>query len=475
MLDINYIKEHPVEVKAVMQKRGVALNLDEVLAINEQRLNTLKELEAIRAEQNKISKDIVRLADKARAAAVASAKQLKEKISAKETELREYENQFLALMYQLPNLLTDDVPEGPDESGNQVLRKWGKPIKFSFKPKDHLELGKLLDGIDMERAAKVTGARFYYLKGDLALLQFALIQFTLNELTNPKVIKKIANAVEKGYSAKPFVPVVPPVMIRADAFTKMARLTPQDKDERYYLPQDDLYLVGSAEHTMGAMYMNETILEEQFPLRYLGYSTCLRREAGSYGKDTRGILRVHQFDKLEMESFTLPEHSRQEQDFIIAVQEHLVQALAIPYRVMLICTGDMGAPDARQVDIEMWLPGQDKYRETHTSDLMTDYQTRRLNTKVKRKNKRTELAHTNDATAFAVGRTLIAILENYQNEDGSVNVPKVLQPYLGGKQKLALPGGAGVEAAVVAGTAVDTGAKRKVAAKVAAKRKSSKQ
>ncbi|HLD09258.1 MAG TPA: hypothetical protein VJB68_04370, partial [Methylophilaceae bacterium] len=160
MLDINYIKEHPVEVKAVMQKRGVALNLDEVLAINEQRLNTLKELEAIRAEQNKISKDIVRLADKARAAAVASAKQLKEKISAKETELREYENQFLALMYQLPNLLTDDVPEGPDESGNQVLRKWGKPIKFSFKPKDHLELGKLLDGIDMERAAKVTGARF---------------------------------------------------------------------------------------------------------------------------------------------------------------------------------------------------------------------------------------------------------------------------------------------------------------------------
>jgi seryl-tRNA synthetase len=217
----------------------------------------------------------------------------------------------------------------------------------------------------------------------------------------------------------------------------MARIEP--RDERYYLQSDDLYLIGSAEHTLGPLHMDETLPESALPARYVGFSTSFRREAGSYGKDTKGILRVHQFDKLEMESFTRPEDSRTEQDFIVAVQEHLVRSLEIPYRVMDICTGDMGGPDARQIDIEMWMPGSPDahgkgkgvYRETHTSDLMTDYQARRLRTKVKKADGTAEYAHMNDATAFAIGRTLIAIIENYQTKKGTVLVPKVLQPYMG--------------------------------------------
>ena len=214
----------------------------------------------------------------------------------------------------------------------------------------------------------------------------------------------------------------------------MGRLTEADKEERYYLQQDDLYLVGSAEHTLGPLHMDETLPEEALPLRYLGFSTAFRREAGSYGKDMKGILRVHQFDKLEMESFTAPEDSLKEQNFFVAIQEYLMQGLELPYQVVAVCTGDMGKPDARQIDIETWLPGQEKYRETHSADLMQDFQARRLNIKVKRKDGKIEFAHMNDATAFAIGRTLIAILENYQQKDGSVKMPRVLQGYVGKKE-----------------------------------------
>lgn len=213
----------------------------------------------------------------------------------------------------------------------------------------------------------------------------------------------------------------------------MARLEP--KDERYYVQSDDLYLVGSAEHTLGPLHMDKVLKEEELPVRYIGYSTAFRREAGSYGKDMKGILRVHQFDKLEMESFSLPEDSVNEQNFFVAIQEYLMQELKVPYRVVQICTGDMGGPDARQIDIECWMPGQNRYRETHTSDLMTDYQARRLNTKVKRKNG-TEFVHMNDATAIAVGRTIIAIMENYQTENGTVKIPKALQKYMFGIKEI---------------------------------------
>jgi seryl-tRNA synthetase len=234
--------------------------------------------------------------------------------------------------------------------------------------------------------------------------------------------------VEKGFSPKPFIPVIPPLMVRPEIFSRMARLEP--REERYYIQQDDLFLIGSAEHTLGPLHLDKNIEEKDLPVRYIGYSTAFRREAGSYGKDIRGILRMHQFDKLEMESFSLPENSVKEQDFFVAIQEYFMQQLNISYKVMMICKGDMGAPDARQIDLECWIPSQNKYRETHTADLMTDYQSRRLNTRVKRRDGLSQFAHMNDATAFAIGRTIIAILENYQQKDGSIVVPDVLRKYM---------------------------------------------
>jgi len=223
-------------------------------------------------------------------------------------------------------------------------------------------------------------------------------------------------------------------MIRPEVFTKMARLSEEDKDERYYLPSDDLYLIGSAEHTLGPLHMNESINEKDAPVRYVGFSPSFRREAGSYGKDTRGILRVHQFDKVEIETFTTIEKQDEEHEFVVAIQEYLMQSLKIPYRVMLLSTGDMGKPDARQIDIESWMPGQDKYRETHSADMMGDYQSRRLKTKIKNKDGGNEYAAMIDATVFAIGRTLIAIMENYQTEKGTIKIPKVLQKHVGVKE-----------------------------------------
>lgn len=251
----------------------------------------------------------------------------------------------------------------------------------------------------------------------------------MSTLTDEKTLKKIIKDAKLDISSKPFIPVVPPVFIKPEVFQKMGRLEP--KEERYYIPSDDLYLIGSAEHTLGSMHMDETLSEDSLPLRYIGFSTAFRREAGSYGKDTKGILRVHQFDKLEMESFASTADALKEQDLFVAIQEYLLQQLNLPYQVMAICTGDMGGPDYRQIDIETWMPGQDKYRETHTADYMTDFQSRRLNIKIKQ-GENAELAYMNDATAIAVGRTIIAIMENYQQEDGSIEIPKVLKPYMGG-------------------------------------------
>jgi len=283
--------------------------------------------------------------------------------------------------------------------------------------------------IDVETAGKVSGTRFAYLKGDAVRLEFALVQYAMEILSNPTILESIAEGVKPGYSARVFNPVVPPVMIRPEVFQKMARLEP--KEERYYIPADDVFLVGSAEHTLGPLHMNEIIPEEKLPLRYVGFSTAFRREAGSYGKDTRGVMRVHQFDKVEMESFCLPEDSITEQELFVNIQEYLMWSLELPYRIVMCCTADQGDPDARHIDLETWMPSQNQYRETHSADMMTDYQSRRLNTRVKRKDGRLEFVHMNDATVFAIGRTIIAIMENYQTKEGKIEVPKVLQKYLG--------------------------------------------
>ena len=425
MLDIELIRQNPEKVKeGISKKKANPKLVDDFLEVDKVWRDFLVEIETSRAAQKKAGEE----------RNIEEAKRLKEIIKNAEEKIKEVELKRTNILLILPNIPNDDVPVGQDESGNVVLRKWGEPKTFDFEVKDHVELGEKLGLINIAKAGEVTGARFNYLMGDLARLEFGIVQMVFDFVTNETVMHQLAEKIEPGYSAKTFIPVVPPVMIRPDVFRRMGRLDPGQEEERYYLPKDDLYLVGSAEHTLGPLHMDEIIPEENFPIRYMGFSSAFRRESGSYGKDVRGILRVHQFDKLEMESFCLPENSRKEQDLIVSIQEHLTRELNIPYQVISVCTGDMGGPDMRQIDMECWIPSQDRYRETHTSDLMGDYQSRRLQTKVRRKDGTLEYVHMNDATAFAIGRILIAIVENNQTADGKINVPHALQKYLGGKE-----------------------------------------
>ena len=422
MIDIELIRREPNLVKEkIILKRADPARVDALLAVDCEWRRLTDELDDRRHSQKEYSEK----------RDIEAARKNKEEMKVIEARVAELERERELVWKQIPNIPDDDVPQGKDESENKVVRKWGEPRKFDFAPKDHADLGEALGVIDMARAAKVSGARFAYLKGDLARLEYAIVSWVFAALTDSKVIKKIADKVKKGYSPKPFLPVVPPVMIRPEVMDRMARLEP--RDERYYIPSDDMYLIGSAEHTLGPMHMEETIPESELPIRYIGFSTSFRREAGTYGKDMRGILRMHQFDKLEMESFTAPEHSRTEQDFLVAVQEYLMQALEIPYQIVMLCTGDMGGPNARQIDLESWMPGQGRYRETHSADLMTDYQSRRLGIKVRRADGKNELLHMNDATAIALSRTPIAIMENYQTKEGNIKIPKILQKYVGKK------------------------------------------
>ena len=420
MLDAKILREEPEKVKqAIATKNADPALVDTFTALDKSWREATAAVEAKRVEQKSA----------AAARDIEAGKKLKDEVKALEERVSTLEKERMVVWQKIPNLPSEDTPVGKGEEENVVIKTVGEPTQFDFEPKDHMELGEALGLIDMETAARVTGSRFGYKKGDLALLEFALVQYVMKVLTDAAIIKEIAGSVGPECSAKPFVPVLPPVMIRPEVYQRMDRLEPAD--DRYYIPSDDLYLIGSAEHTLGPLHMDDIIPEHNLPLRYAGFSVSFRREAGAAGKDTKGMLRVHQFDKVEMESFTTPEHGRREQDFMVAVQEYLWRSLELPYQVVAICTGDMGKPDTRQIDINTWLPGQSTYRETHTSDYNGDYQARRLGTKVKRADGKTEFVHMNDATAMAMSRTPIAILENYQQADGSVRVPKVLQPYVG--------------------------------------------
>lgn len=433
MLDIKFIRENKDIVQRGAKKKRVDVDIEKLIELDDLRLKELKEVEELRSEVNRVSNDIVRNQDPAlKVQLIEEMRIVKDDIKTKEEKLKTTMEEWQKLMLQVPNVPSPDTPEGPDESGNMVMRNWGEKPKFDFTPKDHYEIGKNLNILDNETAADVSGTRFTYIKGDLVLLQFALINFLLEIFTNAETLTKIAKEKNINVSTKPFIPVIPPFLIKPNTYLKMARIDP--KEDKYHLEVDNMYLIGSAEHTLGPMHMDKILDEKEMPIRYIGYSPAFRREAGSHGKDVRGILRMHQFEKLEMESFCLPETSIQEQDFFIAIQEYFLQRLNLSYQVVAICTGDMGKPDYRQIDIETWMPGQDKYRETHTADLMTSFQSRRLNTKVRRTDGKTELVHMNDATACAIGRTLIAIIENYQQADGSVKIPEVLQKYMGGRE-----------------------------------------
>lgn len=381
-------------------------------ATNDQK-SSQQELETLQATINAASKEIPKLASAEKKAKIAELKPISDRIA----ELKKNLSETAPKTIRVPNPPKADVPDGDDESANVVLREVGKkPIIAD--PKDYLALTEERGLIDLKRASKVSGSRFGYLVGPIAQLEFALIQYAQQTL------------LPEG-----FVMVVPPVMIKEENMAAMGYLHGGGEDETYRFEKDNLYLVGTSEQSIGPMHRDEVFQEADLPKRYVSFSTCFRREAGSYGKDTKGILRVHQFDKLEMFSLTLPEASDQEHDFLLAMEEKLMQGLELPYRVVKLCTGDIGWPSARTYDIETWMPGQGTYRETHSTSTTTDYQSRDLNIKVQRKDGKV-LVHMLNGTAFAIGRTLIAIIENYQQSDGSIAIPTVLQPFMGGLKKI---------------------------------------
>lgn len=405
MLDIKFIRQNPDKVKEGVRKKGAKVDIDKILALDQKRRKYLQQIESLKAQQNKLGKSEIQ-----------QAQALKTQIKKIEPNLEQTERELQGLMLQVPNLPADEVPVGKDEKDNVVLREVGKKPKFSFKPKDYLTLAEKIDLIDVKRAAKTSGTRFGYLKREAALLEFALINLAFDALAKEK-----------------FIPVIPPVMLKSEMARGMGYLEQGDKEDAYYLPKDDLYLVGTSEQSIGVMHADEVFAEKDLPRRYAGFSTCFRREAGSYGKDTKGIMRVHQFDKIEMFSFCHPQKSAAEHQFLLKMEERLMQLLKIPYRVIQMCTADIAHPQAAKYDIEAWLPGQNQYRETHSTSTCTDFQARRLNIRYRSK-KGLEFVHTLNGTAFAIGRMLIAIIENYQQKDGSVAVPKALQKYTGFKK-----------------------------------------
>ncbi len=415
MLDINLIRENPEKIKEGIQKKNVDAKLvDKFLRLDEQWRAKTATVDQLKTEQNILSKELAKAKG---GEALAKAQVLKKRVADVSAERDEVEEKRDEVLNQLPNIPLGDVPVGKDASNNKVVREVGEKPLFTFAPKDYFTLGESLGLIDTKRAAEVAGSRFGYLMGDAALLEFGIVKLTMDMLT-----------------AEGFIPVVPPVMIRPKVYMGIGRLAADQKEERYYLEKDDLYLVGSAEHTLAPLHMNETLPEEDLPRRYVGFSTCFRREAGSYGKDTRGILRVHQFDKVEMFSFSTAEDSEKEHKLLLSFQEKLMRALELPYRVVEICTGDMGWTDARQFDVEGWFAGEGVYRETHSCSNTTDFQARGIGARYKNGEGEKRYAHLLNATAAAIGRTIAALLENHQTERGTVKVPKALQAYMGKKE-----------------------------------------
>lgn len=429
MLDIKFIKENQELVQKNSAAKGYAINVAETLKLHVEYNAIIQKIEALRKERNDLAASSKN--SKPAPEQINRGKEIKSALAELEASSKTAEAEFLDSLKKIPNIATEDVPLGKSEDDNKVIKEVGTKPHFDFQPKNHWEIGEALNLINKERAAKVAGTRFAYLLGDFVKLEWALMRFALDILTDEKTLKKIIAKNKLKVSSRPFIPVLPPLMIKTELYDAMDRLEP--REERYKIEGEDLWLQGSAEHVLGSMHADEIFSENDLPLRYVGFATSFRKEAGSYGKDMEGILRLHQFNKLEMESFSLKETGRDEHLFFVAIQEYLMQALELPYQVILKCTADIGKPNVRGVDINVWLPGQNQYRETHTADYMTDYQARRLKTRVKRSSGVMEFVHTNDATAFSE-RPLIAILENYQTKTGGVKIPKVLQKYCGFKE-----------------------------------------
>ena len=416
MIDIKFLRENPDVVRASQKGRGEDVTLvDQVIAIDEKRRAAINEFELLRAEQNTLSKSVGGAKGDEKAKLLESAKDLANKVKSADAIRAELEAQTQAIALQLSNILDPNAPIGKEEDF-VILEHVGTPREFTdFEPKDHVELGKLLGAIDTERGAKVSGSRSYYLTGIGALLEFALVNYA------------ISSAVKAG-----FTPVIPPVLVNPPAMEGTGFLG-QAAENVYHLEKDGMYLVGTSEVPLAAYHMDEVLPAEKLPLRYAGYSTCFRREAGTYGKDTRGIIRVHQFDKVEMFSFCHPDQALEEHKRLLQWEKDFLNAMEIPYRVIDVASGDLGSSANRKFDIEAWIPTQKAYREVTSTSNCAEFQARRLNIRFKDSDG-TKAVATLNGTLVAIPRMIVAILENHQNADGSVNVPQALQPFLGTKR-----------------------------------------
>lgn len=412
MIDLKEVRERRDEYKASLTKRGIEANLDELLDLDERRRAVIAQVEQARAEQNRANEQISAAEGDDKQAAIAVAKEISTRVKAGEAELAEVEQTLDERLPSLPNFVHPEVPEGHSDEANAVLRQVGEERKLDFDAREHQDLGAQLGVIDVERAAKVSGSRFGYLKGGGAILEWALVRFAIDR------------AGEEG-----FTPVIPPVLVRREAMYGTG-FFPTDEQQVYRIEEDDLYLAGTSEVPLAAMHTDEILDHQDLPLRYSGFSTCFRREAGTYGKDTKGIIRLHQFDKVEMFSYCSPDASDAEHEKILALEESMFSELEIPYRVVDVCSGELGAPYIRKFDLEAWLPGAGRWLEVTSCSNATDFQARRLKIRVRRESSN-ELVHTLNGTAVAVQRAIVALLENHQQADGTVQIPQALRPYTG--------------------------------------------
>ena len=411
MIDPQLLKTNIEAIEENLRKRDLDIDLDKLKLLDESRRALKFESEKLRAEQKKLGKEIASASEKQKATLLEKAEKISNNVKSLSEETQQKDEEFFDAWIKIPNIVNSSSPVGKTDEDNKEIKKVGEPKNIK-NPMTHLEIGENLGLIDVERASKISGSRFSYLFGDLVKIQFNLVSYTLNKLS------------EKGFN-----PTIPPVLVRENALFGTG-FFPDDSDQVYEVQNDDLFLVGTSEVSLAALHTDEIIDMNNLPLRYAGYSTCFRREAGTYGKDTSGIFRVHQFDKVEMFSFCDPEKSNEEHEQILAIEEEILKDLEIPYRVVDVCTGDLGASAAKKYDIEAWIPSQQKYREVTSCSNTTDFQARRLNMRTKNENGNTIL-HTLNGTALAVGRILIALLENNQQSDGSVTFSDDLGKILG--------------------------------------------